>query len=50
MNNLSLIERSRILELSQESLFEESEDASSCRDYLKTIGVYDLESFFEICF
>ena len=39
MNNLSLIERSRILELSQESLFEESEDASSCRDYLKTRGV-----------
>jgi CRISPR/Cas system-associated endonuclease/helicase Cas3 len=23
---------------------------NQCRDYLKTIGVYDLESFFEICF
>lgn len=23
---------------------------NQCRDYLRTIGVYDLESFFEICF
>lgn len=23
---------------------------NQCRDYLKTIGVYDLESFYEICF
>jgi len=23
---------------------------NQCRDYLKTIGVYDLDSFFEICF